>query len=135
MRAGGEEYEEEAMSILEVRGYSLDYATPAGLVRALDAIDLTIVRGEVLGLVGESGSGKTSLAWAIMRHLPTGVREQGSISLTSRSLMTASDAEIAAMRGRRIGMSSDRRRSSPPDAGPAARRGAAAPSRADAPAG
>ena len=92
------------MSILEVNGYSLDYATPTGFVRALDSIDLAIERGEVLGLVGESGSGKTSLAWAIMRHLPSRAREQGSISLAGQSLMTATESEIAAIRGRRIGM-------------------------------
>jgi peptide/nickel transport system ATP-binding protein len=92
------------MNVLDVRGYTLDYATPTGPVRALDAIDLTIARGEVLGLVGESGSGKTSLAFAIMRHLPSRAREQGSISLTGQSLMAASEAEMAAVRGRRIGM-------------------------------
>jgi peptide/nickel transport system ATP-binding protein len=92
------------MNVLEVKGYSLDYATATGFVRALDSIDLAIARGEVLGLVGESGSGKTSLAWAIMRHLPPRAREQGSISLASQSLMTATESEIAAIRGRRIGM-------------------------------
>jgi peptide/nickel transport system ATP-binding protein len=92
------------MNVLEVKGYSLDYATPTSFVRALDSIDLAIARGEVLGLVGESGSGKTSLAWAIMRHLPPRAREQGSIGLAGQSLMTATEAEIAAIRGRRIGM-------------------------------
>src|SRR5215813_14904394 len=92
------------MSVLEVRGYSLDYATPAGAVQALESIDLAIDRGEVLGLVGESGSGKTSLAFAIMRHLPPRAREQGSISLTGQSLMAASEAEITSVRGQRIGM-------------------------------
>jgi peptide/nickel transport system ATP-binding protein len=92
------------MNVLEIRGYSLDYAAPTGFVRALDSIDLAIGRGEVLGLVGESGSGKSSLAFAIMRHLPSRAREQGSISLGGRSLIAASEAEIGAIRGRRIGM-------------------------------
>jgi peptide/nickel transport system ATP-binding protein len=92
------------MNVLEVKDYSLDYPTPAGFVRALDSIDLAIARGEVLGLVGESGSGKTSLAWAIMRHLPPRAREQGDISLAGQSLMAATESEISAIRGRRIGM-------------------------------
>ncbi|MEI5663826.1 ABC transporter ATP-binding protein [Bosea sp. CCNWLW174] len=90
--------------ILDIAGYSLDYATPSGFTRALDDVTLAIARGEVLGLVGESGSGKTSLAWAIMRHLPKSAREAGRISLTGQDLLKTSEAEIEAIRGRRIGM-------------------------------
>ncbi|HEV2677499.1 MAG TPA: ABC transporter ATP-binding protein [Aliidongia sp.] len=91
--------------VLEVSNYTLDYATPRGVNRALDAIDLAIDRGEALGLVGESGSGKTSLAWAIMRYLPKNAREPGgSIRLADEELTTKTPAEIGAIRGRRIGM-------------------------------
>ena len=91
--------------VLEISNYTLDYATPRGAARALDAVDLAIGRGEALGLVGESGSGKTSLAWAIMRYLPGNAREPGgSIRLAGEELTTKTPAEIAAIRGRRIGM-------------------------------
>jgi len=92
-------------AVLEISNYTLDYATPRGVARALDAVDLAIGRGEALGLVGESGSGKTSLAWAILRYLPHNAREPGgSIKLAGEELMTKTPAEIAAVRGRRIGM-------------------------------
>ena len=93
-----------ATPILDIAGYHLDYATPAGFTRALDDVALSIAKGEVLGLVGESGSGKTSLAWAIMRHLPKSAREAGAIRLTGQDLLKASEAEIEAIRGKRIGM-------------------------------
>ena len=90
--------------VLDVDGYSLDYATPKGFVRALDAVTLSIAKGEVLGLVGESGSGKTSLAWGVMRYLPASAKESGRISLAGKDLTAATGEEIDAIRGRRIGM-------------------------------
>ena len=92
-------------AVLDIAGYTLDYALPNGAFRALDDVNLSIARGEVVGLVGESGSGKTSLAWAIMRHLPQNAREAGgNIRLAGEDLRRKTPAEMTAIRGRRIGM-------------------------------
>ena len=56
--------------LLSVEGLRVEFATEAGILRAVDGIDLTIERGETLALVGESGCGKTMTALAIMGLVP-----------------------------------------------------------------
>ncbi|MGO6782272.1 ABC transporter ATP-binding protein [Rhizobium ruizarguesonis] len=91
--------------VLAIENYSLDYDTASGVFHALKNIELSVHRGEILGLVGESGSGKTSLAWSIMRYLPKNAREPGGrILLSGENLLEKTDAQIETFRGRRISM-------------------------------
>lgn len=95
----------ESNPVLLIENYSLDYETANGPFHALKSIDLSINRGEILGLVGESGSGKTSLAWSIMRYLPKNARELGGrILLGGDNLLDKSERQMEAIRGRRISM-------------------------------
>jgi peptide/nickel transport system ATP-binding protein len=55
--------------VLEIRGLSVDYGIGPEAVHAVSGVDLTLHRGEVLGLAGESGSGKSTLAYAVTRLL------------------------------------------------------------------
>ena len=53
--------------LIEARDVRVDFTTRGGVVaRALDGVDVSVGRGEVLALVGESGSGKTTLARVLM---------------------------------------------------------------------
>jgi oligopeptide/dipeptide ABC transporter ATP-binding protein len=72
-------------------------------VRLLDGFDLSIGAGERVALVGESGSGKSVAARAVLR-LDPGLRLSGSIRLAGEELLTWSEPQMRAVRGRRIGM-------------------------------
>ena len=66
---------ENAPPLLEVRGLRMHFPVTEGMiarrhigdVKAVDGVDLTIRRGETLGLVGESGCGKTTMGRCILR--------------------------------------------------------------------
>lgn len=58
---------ETATRLLEVRGLNVAYLTERGRVPACTDIDLTVNRGEIIGVAGESASGKSTLLTAITR--------------------------------------------------------------------
>lgn len=55
--------------VLEIRGLCVDYGRGEAATRAVIDADLTLHRGEVVGLAGESGSGKSTLAYGATRLL------------------------------------------------------------------
>ncbi|MBL0715410.1 MAG: ABC transporter ATP-binding protein, partial [Desulfosarcina sp.] len=67
-------------------------------------IDLTLRRGEILGLVGESGSGKSLFARSLLRlESPAAVRA-GSILLDGRELTVKTQKQMRALRGKKIAL-------------------------------
>jgi ABC-type dipeptide/oligopeptide/nickel transport system ATPase component len=92
--------------ILEIKALRTLFETAAGTVRAVDGIDLTVGRGDTLGVVGESGSGKTVLALSIMRLVPSppGRIVSGSILFDGTDLLALSEKEMQGVRGRDISM-------------------------------
>ncbi|GAA3879811.1 ABC transporter ATP-binding protein [Streptomyces sedi] len=71
--------------VLEISGLNVNYGLGAKAVHAVRDINLTLHRGEVLGLAGESGSGKSTLAYAVTRLLsPPGVITGGEVTYHPR---------------------------------------------------
>jgi len=91
--------------LIEIRNLRVQLPTRDGVVTAIDGIDLTIGRGEIVALVGESGSGKSMTALSIARLLPPMARvASGEIRLDGIDLLTLPDAEMNRVRGARIAM-------------------------------
>nr|WP_296073122.1 ABC transporter ATP-binding protein [uncultured Actinoplanes sp.] len=66
--------------VLEIRNLNVDYGLGDRAVHAVRDVNLTLHRGEVLGLAGESGSGKSTLAYGLTRLLaPPGVITGGEV--------------------------------------------------------
>ncbi|MBV2154074.1 ABC transporter ATP-binding protein [Kitasatospora sp. SUK 42] len=90
--------------LLAVRDLRVDFAGPHGPVPAVRGVDLTLRRGETLGIVGESGSGKSVTALSVLGLLPATARVSGSVRLDGRELVGLPGRDLAAIRGRRIAM-------------------------------
>lgn len=91
------------MSLLEVQHLNTWFHLDSGLLKAVRDVDLTVEEGDVLGLVGESGSGKSMLAKSVIGLVdPPGRIESGSIRFDGRDLLTCSEKERRALRGREI---------------------------------
>jgi len=60
----------DSQPILEVHDLHVHFKMLAGIVRAVDGVDLAVGRNRTLGLVGESGCGKTVTALSIMGLVP-----------------------------------------------------------------
>ncbi len=91
--------------MLDVQDLKVELDGEAGIVKAIDGLQLTIQRGETFALVGESGCGKSMTALALMRLLPENGRiTDGSVKLDDQDTLAISEGDMRAVRGGRIGM-------------------------------
>ena len=91
--------------LLAVTDLTVEFPTARGPARAVDRVDLTLIKGEVLGLVGESGCGKSMTALSALRLVPPPGRiTSGQIRFLDQDLLTLPARAIQALRGKRISM-------------------------------
>jgi peptide/nickel transport system ATP-binding protein len=107
------------MALLEVRDLKTWFPAPPGrepgeapTVKAVDGIDFTVERGEVLALVGESGSGKSVTSLSVLGLIPgSGFRADGKILFRGKEggpapidLAALPEKEWLSIRGREISL-------------------------------
>jgi peptide/nickel transport system ATP-binding protein len=92
--------------LLEIRGLKTQFATDNGMVRAVDGVDITIGRGETVGVVGESGCGKTVTAMSVLKliAMPPGKIVEGQILWQGRDLIPLEADELDDIRTKEIAM-------------------------------
>ena len=94
------------MALLSVRNLTVEFQTPAGLVRVVDDISFDLDKGKTLGLVGESGCGKTMSALAILGLLEKSktANVQGEVLFEGINLLKSDEKQIRDLRGKQISM-------------------------------
>jgi peptide/nickel transport system ATP-binding protein len=81
--------------VLDIRDLSIAYRTPGGDVQAASHVNLTLNKGEVVGLCGESGSGKSTLAYGACRLLrPPAVITGGSVLYSGKRTGTVAPVDL-----------------------------------------
>src|SRR3984885_4632346 len=94
-----------AQPLLDVNDLTVEFQTRRGIVKAVEHIDISIAKGETLGIVGESGSGKSVTSYAVMRILDRAGRiAQGSVTFSNIDVRAASESDMRNLRGREISM-------------------------------
>jgi peptide/nickel transport system ATP-binding protein len=91
--------------LLEVENLQTHFATPDGVVRAVEGLSFHINAGETLAIVGESGCGKSVTSMSILRLVQTPPGKiAGSIRFEGRDLLDVSEKEMRDIRGNAISM-------------------------------
>ena len=89
--------------LLEIRDLKIEGFSDEKWIEIVHGIDLTLHRGEVMGLIGESGAGKSTIGLAAMGYARDGCRiASGSVEFDGMELTTTPESDRRALRGSRI---------------------------------
>ncbi len=92
--------------LLEIENLHVMYKTDESDIYAVNGLNLTVNKGETLGLVGETGAGKTTAALSVLRLLPKkiGFITDGSIKLGDIDIIKSTEADMRLIRGDSVSM-------------------------------
>ena len=92
--------------MLDVQKLKVIFPSAAGVVRAVEGVDLTVHEGECVALVGESGCGKSVTSQAIMRLLesPPALIRSEKLELNGRELSELTSAQLQEVRGKDVSL-------------------------------
>jgi peptide/nickel transport system ATP-binding protein len=94
-----------AATLLDVRDLTVEFMTRRGIVQAVQHVNVSVAKGETVGIVGESGSGKSVTSYAVMRILDhAGKIADGSITFSGIDVRDAPEKEMRDLRGREMSM-------------------------------
>jgi len=91
--------------LLDIKDLTVEFSTRRGIIQAVKNIDLSVAKGETVGIVGESGSGKSVTSFAVMRILDRAGRiAAGSVMFSGIDVCAADDGQMRDLRGREMSM-------------------------------
>ena len=92
--------------LLKITDYVVEFKTENGTKQAINHLNLTIHKGESLGLVGEAGAGKTTTALGVLRLLPkhSAQIKSGIIEFHGEDMSKFSERRLREIRGDKISM-------------------------------
>src|ERR1700740_2160627 len=94
-----------APPLLDVHDLTLESSTRRGSVKAVQHVNISVAKGETLGIVGESGSGKSVTSYAVMRILDrAGKIAEGAVMFSGIDVKTATEDQMRDLRRRKISM-------------------------------
>ena len=89
------------MTLLEIKNLRTNFYTQEGVVQAVNGINFSIAKGEIIGLVGESGCGKSVSMRSVLRIIPQppGKIEFGEVLFNGEDLLKKTEEEMRVIRG------------------------------------
>lgn len=91
--------------LLEVKNLKTSFKLFRGTVKAVDGVDFSLKKGEIMGLVGESGGGKSITGFSLLGLIdPPGRITDGQVLFRGEDLLKKTEDELRKIRGKEIAM-------------------------------